>query len=138
MVTRLAGITSPSASGVDDGSSGVTKEMNFWPKSVVGKISTETLSGICSASCGLSATVITACSPSWSTLRTCPTSTPWMRTSPNLVSWSPARSALIFTVVTSVNTFWYIAIDSATSSAITVRNATPATISRRCSAGLSW
>ena len=50
------------------GSSGGTNEMNFWPNSVVGRISTSTLAGISSAASGSSADLMTACSPSWSML----------------------------------------------------------------------
>ena len=84
----------------------MTNEMNFWPNSVVGRISTDTLLGMSSASSGLRATVITAFSPFCSMARTWPTSAPWSRTSPNLASWSPARSAWIVIVVLRSNVFW--------------------------------
>ena len=99
-------MTSPSSRDASDGSSGMTKEMNFWPKSVVGRISTETLLGMSSASSGSSATVITAFSPFCSMARTWPTSAPWRRTSPNLASCRPARSAWIVIVVLRSKVFW--------------------------------
>ena len=63
-------MTVPSVSGWPDGASGRTNDTNFWPNSVVGRISTETFDGIFSAAEGSRAMWISACSPSWVTSRT--------------------------------------------------------------------
>src|SRR3712207_7453477 len=47
--TRSDGMTSPSSRDEEDGLSGSTKARYFWPKSVVGRISTSTFSGISAA-----------------------------------------------------------------------------------------
>lgn len=97
--TRSEVITAPSEIDSPPPSRGTTSETNFWPNSVVGRISTLTSSGTWRADSGSSARVMRATSSRCSMPRTCPTSAPFIRTSPNFASCRPARSASTTTVV---------------------------------------
>jgi hypothetical protein len=63
--------------------------------------------------------------PSELTLRTSPTIRPRSFTSDGGASWLPTLSVSRVTCTTSMNAFWYVAMLSPISSAITSRNTTP-------------
>src|SRR5688572_285576 len=122
---RSCPITSPSPRRSSDGASGISRETNRSPNSVLGSSRAVTSAGIWSRYSGLSAIEIVAPSTSASTSRTSPTMTPRTLTSEASCSWLPAVSVSSVTMATSVNAFLYRATDSPSSSARTTRNASP-------------